>query len=339
MDIMEIRRIAKEKLQGFCRVCPICDGKACSGEVPGMGGIGTGNAFRANIEALSRYKLNMRTIHNVKKPSLSIDLWGKELALPVLGAPLTGVSYNMGGALTEEEFIEHIILGSNLAGTLGMCGDGADPMFFESGIKAIKKAGGKGIAIIKPRYYDEIIKRIRLAEEAGAVAVGIDIDGAGLIVMAMRGQPVEPKSPEELKEIIASTQLPFIIKGVMTLSEAESAVECGASAIVVSNHGGRILDHTPGAADVLPEIVNSLKGKIKIFADGGVRSGADVLKLLALGADAVLIGRPLIIGAFGGGSDGVAFILNKIKSELSLAMLLTGTQDVQNVSSSVATIL
>jgi len=337
MDIKEIRRIAKEKLQGFCRTCPICDGKACSGEVPGMGGIGTGNAFRANIEALSRYKLNMRTIHDAKNPFLSIDLWGIELSFPVLGAPMTGVSYNMGGALTEEEFIEHIILGSNLAGTLGMCGDGADPLFFENGLKAIKKSGGKGIAIIKPRYYDEIIKRIRLAEEAGAIAVGIDIDGAGLIIMAMKGQPVEPKPPEELKKIISSTQLPFIIKGVMTLSEAELAVDCGASAIVVSNHGGRILDHTPGAADVLHEIANNLKGKIKIFADGGVRSGADVLKLLALGADAVLIGRPLIIGAFGGGKEGVASILNKIKNELSLAMLLTGTKDVRNVNSGVVT--
>ena len=81
----------------------------------------------------------------------------------------------------------------------------------------------------------------------------------------------------------------------MTPDEAEIAVEVNAAAIVVSNHGGRVLDHTPGAADVLPEIAGRVKGKITILADGGVRTGADVLKLLALGADAVLIGRPLVI--------------------------------------------
>lgn len=337
MDIKELRRIAREKLMGFCRVCPVCDGKACAGEVPGMGGIGTGNAFKANLEALGRYKLNMRTIHNVKNPSTSINLWNENLSFPVLAAPMTGVSYNMGGKLTEEEFIEEIIAGSLLAGTIGMCGDGGVPVFYEGGLKAIKKHKGKGIAIIKPRMYDEIIKRIRLAEESGAIAVGIDIDGAGLIVMAMKGQPVEPKTAEELKAIIASTELPFIIKGIMTISEAEIAAECGAAAIVISNHGGRILDHTPGAADVLPEIAARLGGKLKILADGGVRSGADVLKLLALGADAVIIGRPLIVGAFGGGRGGVEFILNKIKAELTQAMLLTGVADTNYIGGDVLT--
>lgn len=335
MDIKELRKIARENLDGFCRVCPVCDGRACAGEVPGMGGIGTGNAFKANIEALSRYKLNMRTIHNVKNPSTSKNLWNETLSFPVLAAPMTGASYNMGGKLNEAEFIEDIISGSLLANTIGMCGDGADPIFYESGLNAIKKYNGKGIAIIKPRLYDEITKRIRLAEKSGAMAVGVDIDGAGLIVMAMKGQPVEPKTTDELKALIASTHLPFIVKGIMTLSEALIAAECGASAIVVSNHGGRILDHTPGSADVLSEIATNLKGKITIFVDGGVRNGTDVLKLLALGADAVLLGRPLIVGAFGGRKEGVAFILNKIKSELTQAMLLTGVENINNIRSDV----
>lgn len=335
MELKDLRKTAREKLEGFCRVCNVCNGIVCAGEVPGMGGIGTGNSFKANLDALSRYKLNMRTIHNVKSPNTAFNLWGENLSFPVLSAPMTGASYNMGGRLTEAEFIEDIISGSLLANTIGMCGDGADPAFFESGLQAIKSNNGKGIAIIKPRHYDEIIKRIRLAEAVGAIAVGVDIDAAGLIIMAMKGQPVEPKTPDELKAIISSTHLPFIVKGIMTLSEAIIAAECGASAIVVSNHGGRILDYTPGAADVLPEIAMNLKGKLLIFADGGVRSGADVLKLLALGADAVLIGRPLIIGAFGGRKEGVAFILNKIKAELKHAMLLTGIENTDNVPSDI----
>lgn len=117
----------------------------------------------------------------------------------------------------------------------------------------------------------------------------------------------------------------------MTPEEAEIALAAGAAAIVVSNHGGRVLDHTPGAAEVLPAIAARVKGRLLIFADGGVRSGSDVLKLLALGADAVLVGRPLVIGVMGGGREGVAFLLNKLKSELIQAMLLTGTADVKSV--------
>jgi len=143
---------------------------------------------------------------------------------------------------------------------------------------------------------------------------------------------VGPKTPAEIKELVQSTQLPFILKGIMTPEEAELAVEAGARAIVVSNHGGRVLDHTPGAAEVLPAIAQRVKGKAIIFADGGVRSGADVLKLLALGADAVLVGRPLVIGAFGGGQEGVAFLLNKMKGELVQTMLLTGTASVKSVA-------
>ena len=93
-----------------------------------------------------------------------------------------------------------------------------------------------------------------------------------------------------------------------------------------------MLDHTPGVADVLSEIADHVRGKVVIFADGGVRSGVDVLKLLALGADGVLVGRPLAIGAFGGGSDGVSFLLKKMMNELVQAMLLTATADVKNVS-------
>ncbi len=332
MDIETIRKNAKEKLADFCIVCPICNGRACAGKVPGMGGIGTGSSFIANIEALASYKLNMRTIHNKKEPDTSFDLWGIKLTMPILVAPMTGTTYNMGGRITEEEFIYEIVAGSIRAGTIAMTGDGADPEMYGSGIRAISKHNGRGIAIIKPRSQEEIIKRIRIAEDAGALAVGIDIDGAGLITMALKGQPVSTKSFEELVELVQSTNLPFIIKGIMTPDEAELAVNTGAKAIVVSNHGGRILDHMPGSADVLPQIAEKVKGKITIFADGGIRSGPDVLKMLALGADAVLIGRPLAIASIGGGKEGVEFVLKKLKGELSQAMLLTGTGNVWNVS-------
>ncbi|HHW20467.1 alpha-hydroxy-acid oxidizing protein [Thermodesulfovibrio thiophilus] len=332
MNWQEVKKIAKERLKPYCRVCPVCNGVVCSGEVPGMGGVGTGSSFRSNIEALNKYKLNLSAIHDVKQPDTSIEIFKQPLSLPVMAAPVTGSTYNMGGAVTEEIYAQEVIAGSLMAGTVGWTGDGADPLMYGSGIEAIKMNNGKGIPIIKPRAQDEIIKRIRQAEDAGAVAVGIDIDGAGLITMALKGQPVSPKSPKEIEEVVKSTKLPFILKGIMTVKEAEIAYNLGISAIVVSNHGGRVLDHTPGVADVLPEITEKLKGKITIIADGGVRSGADVLKLLALGADCVLIGRPVIIAVFGGGREALKLYFETIKNDLKQAMLLTGVGSVKNVS-------
>ena len=286
----------------------------------------------ANLEALAYYRLNMRTIHAVKEADLSFELWGRKLSMPILAAPMTGTPYNLGGPVTEAEFIEEIVSGSLMAGTSSMTGDGADPSMYESGLKSGETHKGTTIAIIKPREQKEIIKYIRLAENAGVLAIGMDIDGAGLITMALKGQPVGPKTLDEVKKVISLTRLPFILKGVMTPDEAELAVKAKAAAIVVSNHGGRVLDFTPGAAEVLPEIAERVRGKLTIFADGGVRTGADVLKLLALEADAVLVGRPLAIGAVGGGREGVSLVLNKMKGELLQAMLLTGTASVKEVS-------
>ena len=335
MDRNTMRATAREQLKGFCRVCPVCDGRACAGEVPGMGGVGTAGAFKANMDALARVKLNLRTIHAVKEPDMSLTLWGRTLAMPILVAPITGSSYNMGGKMTEEDFIAEMVAGALQAGTLCMTGDGADPTMFGSGIKAGKANNGASIAIIKPRTQDMIKDHLRTAEEAGLLATGMDVDGAGLVTMAMKGQPVGPKTPAELREVIGATRLPFIVKGVMTVDEAEAAVAAGAAAIVVSNHGGRVLDFTPGAAEVLPAIAARVKGKAIIFADGGVRSGADVLKLLALGADAVLVGRPMVVAAFGGGREGVALVLNQLRNELLQAMLLTGTADAKQVPATI----
>ncbi|MGL5664331.1 MAG: alpha-hydroxy-acid oxidizing protein, partial [Cetobacterium sp.] len=212
-------------------------------------------------------------------------------------------------------------------------GDTGDPNCFQVGIDAIKKANGKGIAIIKPRENSEIIKRIRLAEEAGAIAVGIDVDGAGLVTMKLFNQPVGPKTLNDLKEIISSTKLPVIIKGILTVDEAKICVNAGASAIVVSNHGGRCLNETFAPAEVLQEISKAVGNDITILADGAVREGVDILKYLALGADGVLIGRPIIWGSIGGRQEGVKITLETFKSQLYQSMILSGADDVKNFKS------
>ena len=101
----EIRDQARKLMEGFCRVCPICDGRACAGQVPGMGGIGTGAAFRDNILVLSEFRFLMRVIHDVVEPDTRTEILGIPLGIPVLAAPISGVSFNMGGKISEEDYI------------------------------------------------------------------------------------------------------------------------------------------------------------------------------------------------------------------------------------------
>ncbi|HHV78411.1 MAG TPA: alpha-hydroxy-acid oxidizing protein [Firmicutes bacterium] len=335
MELSEVRQRAAERLAGVCKVCRHCNGVVCAGQVPGFGGVGTGAGFIANVEALARRKLNLRVLHQAKEADTHVRLFGQNLSMPILGAAVAGVKVNRMAGVEERELTEAMILGPRLAGTLGMGGDGGDPIVFETTLSVIKQAHGLGIPVIKPRTQDALLERVRLAEEAGAVAIAVDVDAAGLINMALLGQKVEPKTAAQVREIVEATQKPVILKGIMTPEDAIVAADAGAAGIVVSNHGGRALDHTPGTADVLPQIVREVKGQLTILVDGGVRSGVDVLKMLALGADAVLVGRPLAIAAAGGGQEGVRLQLEEYRNQLRVAMVLTGCARVSDVDSSV----
>jgi isopentenyl diphosphate isomerase/L-lactate dehydrogenase-like FMN-dependent dehydrogenase len=335
LKLDQVLKVAREKLYPRCRVCPECDGVACAGETPGFGGIGSGTSFKNNYTALQKVQLRMRTFHDVKKPDTKVDIFGYTLQVPFTSAATGGTTYNMGGKIGEEEYVEAILGGCLQAGTIGWVADGiGDPMdVFERRLKVLaEKFKGKAIVTIKPKTQEEIIKRIRMIEQAGALAFAVDIDSAGRAARAVPGQTVEPKTPKQLQELARVSKLPFIVKGIMTVEEAVLAQEAGAAGIVVSNHGGRVLDHTPGVAEVLAAISDKVKGKMVIFADGAVRYGADVLKLQALGADVALVGRPLIRGAHGGGAEGVALMLNKMKNELVDSMVLTGMAAATSVS-------
>ena len=331
MKVTEVRENAKKRFAGTCKVCKICNGIACAGEVPGMGGAGTGQSFINNIEALKKIKLKLSTLHDATDPVMNIDIWGNKLSAPIMTAPINGSSINFGGYLEESNFIELTASAANDMNLLAMTGDTADYECYKHGLTAIDNVG-KGIPTIKPRDVDSIIERIRMAEKSNATAIAIDVDGSGITTMALSGQPVGPLNRKMLEQIIKSTELPVILKGIMTVKEAEIVVEVGAKGIVVSNHGGRVLDGVAGVAEVLESISDKVKGKIIIMADSGVRSGVDIYKYLALGADIVLIGRPIIIGAVGGGKEGVETILGSMKNELYRAMILTGCKTLREIS-------
>lgn len=335
MNYKELLKEARENLNGSCKVCKVCNGVACASEVPGMGGKDTGSAFIQNYKSLQDVKINMRVIHNVSSPDTSVDLFGKKMKAPIFAAPVTGTTLNMGGKISETEYITPVVEGCAECGIYAMVGDTAVDKFLIDNLKVLKDNEGQGIVFIKPWENEDIIRKIKLAEEAGAFAVGVDVDACGLVTLSMHGKTVVPKGVEELKELKAATNLPFIVKGIMTVEDALLAVEAGVDAIVVSNHGGRVLDCTPGAAEVLPDIAEAVKDKLTVLVDGGVRSGVDVLKLIGLGADGVLIGRPFVTASFGGGKEGVELYVNKVIGELEATMRLTGCQTVKDIDGKV----
>jgi 4-hydroxymandelate oxidase len=131
------------------------------------------------------------------------------------------------------------------------------------------------------------------------------------------------------------TRLPLLLKGVMDPADAARAVECGVDGLIVSNHGGRTLDTLPAAIEVLPAIAARVDRRVPLLLDGGIRRGTDILKALALGADAVLIGRPYVFGLAAAGAVGVAHVVNLLRAELEVAMALTGCRDLKAIGRSV----
>jgi len=185
-----------------------------------------------------------------------------------------------------------------------------------------------------------LVRLMHEAEKAGCCAVGICADDFMGIKIKDRLLPLQnsPLSKEEIREIRKETSLPFVLKGIMTKEDAVEAADAGVDAIVVSNHGGRVLDCGQASIEVLPEIVRAVGGKIEVLIDGGFRRGTDVLKALALGARGVLVGRPICWGLAAAGAEGVAHILQMMTGELERAMLLTNVPDVTNVSGQAAVV-
>ncbi|MCB1322646.1 MAG: alpha-hydroxy-acid oxidizing protein, partial [Leptospiraceae bacterium] len=270
-----------------CWVCKVCDGTNCASGVPGMGGVGNMTTFQENSRALQRLKIQPQYIRNeLEMVSTAIELFGHSFDMPIMAAPMTGAVTNMKGAVSEYDFALMILRACRSAGSIGWVGDGASPEKFDVILKALEQVDGFGVAILKPRADDpEMVRRFQLAEERNVLAVGMDIDAISFKTMRLRNQRTAARGVDRLKQLREATNLPFVLKGVMTPSDAEAAIAAGVDVIVVSNHGGRVLDDMPGTADVLPGIVRQVKCRIPVLVDGGIRSGRDVFKMLALGAN------------------------------------------------------
>lgn len=309
--------------------CPLCR------MADGGDGFPVDGAYAANVRALDDYRLNLRVLHDVTTPETGLPLFGMDLASPVLAAPMTGPCAAAEGGLNEADFAEALVAGTAAAGLAGCCADGPDDAVFTAGTGALARAGGRGLVFVHPWEDPELYRKMDAAEALGAAAFGLDMDAADLMAPLDGGRRLAPKPPAKLARLVKRCPLPFVVKGVMTPDEARFAVEAGAAGIVVSNHGALAPGHAPGVAEVLPWIAEAVKGRAAILAWGGARTGGDVLKLLALGADAVMIGRPFAIAAMGGGIQGVQELAGQISRELVRAMLATGTVRAGSTSRSV----
>ena len=323
MTYEEVLQKATEVLKPKCRVCKECNGIACRGEIPGVGAAGDASSFTLCRDYFSKIRLHMDAVHEHFEADTSLELFGCTFVGPVMVAPIGGMPFNYTNVLTETEYCEAVVFGANEAGIIAFTGDGPLDDYFPSTLPVINAAEGRGIPTIKPWGKEKLFDRIKDISATNCPAFAMDIDSAALVNLKLQGKPAYAKSEEEIREIVQEAGRPFIVKGVMT---AESALRCaraGAYAIVVSNHGGRIMQDALPPISVLREIKDAVGDQMKVLVDGGIRSGSDVFKCLALGADAVLIGRPYAIAAHGGGAEGVALYTEKILQELKETMLMT----------------
>lgn len=338
MNLNEIWEKARELMAPNCRACPECNGRACRGEMPGVGAAGDGSSWTACTEFLSRVKIRMDTVHEPWQPDASTELFGVRLSLPLCLAPIGGMNYNYNGAISDGYWSDAAVAGSRMAGVLPFTGDNALSDQYELGLKAAKANGGINVCTLKPwRDNGKIISRGLECAAAGAPALACDIDAAAFANMGDSVSLLAPKSAADLREICSALPIPFIAKGVMTAEGAVKCAEAGCGGIVVSTHGGRVLPSAQATAQVLPEIRRAVGDALTIIVDGGIRTGADIFKVLALGADAAMIGRPFVVAATGGsalegGADGVAMYASAKRAELENLMVLTGCRTVGDIT-------
>lgn len=300
----------------------------------------------ASIAAWSRWYVRPRMGVNVQGISTSTTVLDTPISMPVMLAPC---GFNKLAHPDGE------------VGVARACADAGT-------IQVLSSASGVPPAEVSaasdaPKWFqlyadnDEAIttERVAAAEAAGFQAVVITVD-TPMLAVRYQGLPDLGAFIEELtrcgvtapvttfcdrldwaeiERITSNTTLPVILKGVLHPEDAKRAPEHGAAAVIVSNHGGRQLDGSIPPALALPDIVDAADGKIEIYVDGGVRSGVDVLRALALGARAVLIGRPYLWALAIAGTDGVKELLERLRSEIQNAMALAGQTDATSVDRSI----
>lgn len=332
MNYNEILAAAKDCVGPYCKACPVCNGRACGNSMPGPGCKYPGNVAARNFDKWQEICVNMDTLCPNAEPDVSFELFGHKFVAPIFAAPLGSIDMHYGPKYKDQQYNSILVKVAAEYGLMALTGDGVDPDIMISAVEDMKKVGGMGCPTTKPWNKEAVFAKLDILNDAGIFAAAMDVDGAGLPFLKAMNPNAGSKSVDEMKEIVSYAKMPFIIKGIMTVAGAEKAVESGAAAIVVSNHGGRVQGGVPSTAEVLPAIAQAVKGKITILVDGGIRSGVDVFRALALGADGVLIGRPLLPMIYAAGEEGFKVYMDKIIGELKSTMTMCGAASLKDIT-------
>jgi isopentenyl diphosphate isomerase/L-lactate dehydrogenase-like FMN-dependent dehydrogenase len=283
----------------------------------------TGSAHRLAREYIDSLTIEMRVIDAVEACTKT-SFWGHSFACPLLTSALSGLNS------LWPEGMAAVAAGVKAAGGLMVAGIGD-----EAELKAIIASGAKTVKIVKPYKDKELVfSKLAQAEAAGAIAVGMDIDfirGGKIRETILRGDMMGPQSLADIKSYVQATKLPFILKGILSLQDARKALEAGAGGIIVSHHGGMVMDYALPPFKILPAIAALVKGRIPVIMDGAIARGSDIFKALALGADGVMLGSVLLPGLAQAGAEGVEKTFNLLNEELRRIMGLTGSPDVRSI--------
>lgn len=332
MNYDEVVKAARACIGDSCKVCSVCNGMGCKNRIPGPGAKGVGDTAARNYQKWQEIRVNMDTLHENRPADTSVELFGRTFRYPFFAGPVGAVDMHYSDKYDDPAYNNILVDACAKAGIVAFTGDGMNPEVVRSAAAAIAAAGGMGIPTIKPWNLQTIQEKLDLVKEAGAFAIAMDVDAAGLPFLKNFTPPAGSKTVDELREIARMAGVPFIVKGIMTGKAARKAEEAGAAAIIVSNHGGRVLDQCPATAEVLPEIVEAVGGRMKVLVDGGIRSGVDIFKALAMGADGVLTARPFVTAVYGGGAEGVQCYVEKLGAELADTMAMCGASALSGIS-------
>lgn len=308
------------------------------------GGAETEVTLRRNRAALERIAFRPRVLRDVHERRTSTTVLGVDIALPVMLAPIGSVNqFDPDGALASAMAAEAV-------GTGAVIGSLSSPSL------EVVRGGTRGPLLLQMYYNGDRAwteRLVRRAEDAGYLGLCLTVDAA---VYGRRGRDIAhrfrpsggtfaPKTGSEpdhsrrdgatwadVEWLRGLTELPFVLKGITCADDAHLAVETGADAVYVSNHGGRQLDHMAATIEVLPEVVETVAGRAQVLVDGGFTHGTDVLKALALGARAVLVGKLMAWGLAAGGVAGLVRVLEILQLEISTAMGTLGITSVDELS-------
>ena len=253
MTLDEVWSRAREIMRPNCRVCKVCNGAACRGEIPGLGAMGDGSSWTNCVEFLSRVKINMDTVYESRGQDASLEIFGRRFRYPIFAAPIGGMSHNYNGAMTDRDWTFALVRGAKAAGILPFSGDNANGEQYACGLDAARENEGLNVVTLKPWADNgKLISRAKELEAAGCIAFACDVDAAGFANMGSAVSQLAPKSEAELRELTGSVKIPFLLKGVMTPAGAEKAARAGCAGIIVSTHGGRVIQSAPSTCEVIP---------------------------------------------------------------------------------------